>query len=140
MQAIGLRNTDVCKYGIAILCLTLADNRIIILFILSRSVKIRRILWPRGTDERRAGGLKQIFMESDGRSVKTEKLYGDSFGERNQDLKILFSSAVPLLGPYPNGKNKTKENHTKECTKTIIHHKAFVIMKNHPKQGIVYPR
>lgn len=43
-----------------------------------------------GTEERRAGGLKQIFMESGGRSVKTEKLYGDSFGERNQDLKILF--------------------------------------------------
>lgn len=75
--------------------------------------------------------MKQIFMVSDGRSVKTEKLNGDSFGERNQDLKILFSSAILLLGPYPNGKKK--------YTKMIIHHKAFVIMKNHPKQGIVYP-
>ena len=26
MQAISLRNTDLYKYGIAILCLTLADN------------------------------------------------------------------------------------------------------------------
>ena len=51
---------------------------------------------------------------------------------REIKTKILFSSAIPLLGPYPNGKKKV-------CTKMIIHHKAFVIMKNHPKQGIIYP-
>lgn len=106
MQAISLRKTDLYKYGIAILCLTLADNEDYHFVYPFQISKDQQNTWPTGTEERRAGGLKQIFMESSGRRVKTEKLNGDSFGERNQDLKIHFSSAILLLGPYPNGKKK----------------------------------